>query len=133
MTKLAIRLAIVMTMFVQAYAQQRALQGTVHDQQGYVIPGAHITVRGTGFDKSTTSRDDGSFHLDGAPAGRLTVSVEKQGFANYSADAPETNRHIDIVLVPAMVSQEINVTANRVGTSLGLTAESVQVVPRQQL
>ena len=119
-----------------AYSQPqptRSLQGTVRDQQGYVVSGARIAVAGAGYEKRATSRDDGSFTVEGAPNARLTLSVEAQGFAAFSMTAPETGRPIEIVLSPAPVAQEINVTANRVGTSLGETAESVEVIPRQQL
>jgi outer membrane receptor protein involved in Fe transport len=120
---------------VHSQSTSRTLQGTVRDQLGYVVPHARVAVHGAGYQGSTSSRDDGSFTviIDVAPSAKLTVSVEARGFAVFTAAAPDANQPMDIVLSPAAVSQEINVTANRVGTSLGETAESVEVIPHQQL
>ncbi|HLW51950.1 MAG TPA: TonB-dependent receptor [Candidatus Angelobacter sp.] len=111
----------------------RTLQGTVRDQQGYVVANARVSAQGSGYERSTTTRNDGSFSLQGAPAGKVTIAVEARGFAPFTIAAPEVNQPIEVVLSPASVAQEINVTANRAGTSLGETAESVEILPRRQL
>jgi outer membrane receptor protein involved in Fe transport len=71
--------------------------------------------------------------VEGAPREKLTLLVEAKGFARFTEALTEDKEQIDVVLLPASVSQEINVTANRIGTSLGETAESVDVISRQDL
>lgn len=131
-TKIGVAL-LLLTAAALAQSTNRILQGTVRDQQGYVVTGALVTVQGAGFSRTTTTREDGSFVVTGAPAGRLTVSVSARGFATLTVTAPEIGRAMELALSPAAVSEQINVTANRAGTSLGETAESIQILPRTQL
>lgn len=117
----------------RAQAPSRTVQGAVRDQLGYVVAGAHITLQGAGYEHAATSGADGRFRVEGAPREKLTLSVEAKGFARFTEALPEDKAQIDVVLLPATVSQEINVTANRVGTSQGETAESVEVFSRHDL
>ena len=116
-----------------AQAPSRTVQGTVRDQLGYVVAGARITLQGAAYEHAATSGADGRFRVEGAPREKLTLSVDAKGFARFTEALPEDKAQIDVVLLPATVSQEINVTANRVGTSQGETAESVEVFSRQDL
>src|SRR5262249_36320958 len=116
-----------------ASAEPRIVQGTVRDQRGYVVIQAHITVHGTKYERTTTSGPDGTFRIEGAPREPLNLAVDAVGFDHFTASLPADNDQLDVVLHLAMVSQEINVTANRVGTALGETAESVEVLSRQQM
>jgi outer membrane receptor protein involved in Fe transport len=109
------------------------VRGTVRDELGYVVAGARVIVQGTAYEHAATTAGDGSFHLEGAPRENLTVSVEAKGFARFTVALAEDKEQIDVVLLPASVSQEINVTANRIGTTRGETAESVQVLSRHDL
>ncbi|HKD14117.1 MAG TPA: TonB-dependent receptor [Candidatus Angelobacter sp.] len=116
-----------------AWAEPRIVQGTVRDQRGYVVTQAHIAVQGTKYERTTISGSDGTFRIEGAPREPLTLAVDATGFDRFTTSLPADNDQLDVVLRPAMVSQEINVTANRVGTALGETAESVEVLSRQQM
>lgn len=116
-----------------AWAEPRIVQGTVRDQRGYVVPQAHITLQGTGFERATTSGADGTFRIDGAPHQPLTLAVDATGFDRFTAALPADHDQLDVVLRPGMVSQEINVTANRIGTAMADTAESVEVLSRQEM
>jgi outer membrane receptor protein involved in Fe transport len=119
------------------YAQNpsRTVHGTVRDQLGYVVAGAQVTVQGDKYEHAATTGADGSFRVEGAPREKLNVLVDAKGFARFTlvlaGDAKEQS--IEVVLAPATISQEINVTANRVHTSQGETAESVEIVSRQEL
>ncbi len=119
--------------FLYAQSPSRTIQGTVRDQHGYVVAGAHVTVQGPGFEHAATTAGDGSFRVEGAPRTRLTISVEAKGFARLTAAVPDNKEQLEVVLLPATVAQEINVTANRVSTTQIETAESVRVVSRQEL
>lgn len=116
-----------------AWAEPRIVQGTVHDQRGYVVTQAHVTLQGPNYEHTTTSGADGSFRVEGVPREPLTLAVEATGFDHFTASLPADNDQLDVVLHPGAVSQEINVTANRIGTTLGETAESVQVLSRQEM
>jgi outer membrane receptor protein involved in Fe transport len=117
----------------RAQTPTRTVQGAVRDQLGYVVVGAHITLQGSRYEHAATSGADGSFRVQGAPQERLTLSVEAKGFARFTSELPADEDQIDVTLSLAEVSQEVNVTANRIGTSLGETAESVAIFSRQEL
>src|SRR5216110_2594061 len=55
------------------------------------------------------------------------------GFAKFTKALASHDGDIDIELLPAPVSQQMVVTANRVETSLDETAQSIDLVSRQQL
>jgi len=116
-----------------AQAGSRNIHGTVHDQQGYLVPSARVQVQGTTPSLTTISARDGSFRLNVVPREKLTLSVDAPGFAHFVMSLPAEKDEVDIVLLPAPVWQEVNVTANRAGTSWGDTAESVTSLSRQQL
>ena len=111
----------------------RTIHGTVRDQLGYVVAGAHVTVQGSGYEHAATTARDGSFRFEAAPTGPLKVSVDATGFGHFFVVEPADKDQIDIELKPASVSQEINVTANRVGTVQAETAESISVLSRSDL
>ena len=111
----------------------RTLRGTVHDQPGYAVSGAHITLQGAGYDQATTSGADGTFRVEKAPREPLTLTVEAAGFDHFTVSLAVDHDQFDVVLRPGPVAQEINVTANRIGTMLGETAESVEILSRQDM
>jgi outer membrane receptor protein involved in Fe transport len=116
-----------------AQESRRTIRGTVHDQMGYVVPGAHIVIQATGYERATTSGNVGAFRVEGAPREKLRIAVDASGFARYTGEVAERTDEIEVVLLPATVAQEINVTANRIGTSQGDTPESIEVLSRRQM
>ena len=85
---LALAAAIVLLPGTQsAYSQAistngGAIQGTVSDPSGAVIPGAKITVSSpdTGFTRALTSDSAGFYSLGPLTPGRYTITVEAAGF-----------------------------------------------------
>src|SRR6267154_4533264 len=117
-----------------AIAQEsRAIRGTVRDQTGYVIPGAHIILQGIRYDHAVNSGTDGTFRVEGAPRQKLNVTVEAAGFSRYKAELSERVDELAVVLLPATVAQEINITANRIRTSQENTPESIEVLSRRAM
>ncbi|HLA12938.1 MAG TPA: TonB-dependent receptor [Pyrinomonadaceae bacterium] len=59
------------------------LSGTVEDQNGAVLPGATVILinAGTGFQRTTTTNDGGSFTVPLLPPATYKVRVERDGFA----------------------------------------------------
>src|SRR5436190_5539269 len=63
-----------------------ALQGTVVDQQGAVLPGVTVTATnaGTGVARMMTTDASGAFRAELLPVGQYTVAAELSGFAPAS-------------------------------------------------
>jgi outer membrane receptor protein involved in Fe transport len=113
---------------VSSQTALRTVQGTVRDRPGYIVTNAHIRLQGAGYEQTTNSGPDGAFRIAGAPREPLTIAVDAPGFAHFDASLAPDHDRMDVVLLPAAISQEINVTANRAGTTLGETAESVEIL-----
>lgn len=82
----AVCLLLLSACFVTGVSAQSAtatLSGTVMDQQGGVIPGVNIAVISIaqGFQRSTTTSDEGIFVVPLLPPGNYTVKAEHEGFA----------------------------------------------------
>ena len=118
---------------VCAQESARSVHGTVRDSMGYAVTGARIVVQGVSFEHATASGSDGNFRVEGAPRTKLIVTVEAPGFGRFTGNFPEGVDELDVVLAPAAVAQEINVTANRIGTSLADTPESLEIFSREEL
>jgi hypothetical protein len=99
---------------------------------GYVVPGAHIVLQGIRYEHAMTSGTDGAFRVEGAPRQKLNVTVEAAGFSRYKAELSERADELAVALLPAAVAQEINVTANRVGTSQEDTPESIEALSSRE-
>ena len=128
---------ILVANLLAAQTSSRTVHGVVRDQLGYVVAGAHITVQGAGYERVATSARDGSFRIEGAPQEKLELTADATGFGRFTTALAEgkgkSEDELDIMLAPASVAQEINVTANRVGTIQAETAESVSVLSRWEL
>lgn len=118
-----------------AWPQQEShtIRGTVRDHSGYLITNARIILRGTGYERATITDAAGAFRIEEAPREELILAVDAPEFAHFTTSLSASKDRLEIVLQPAPVSAEINVTANRVGTSLGDTAESVEILSHQDL
>lgn len=97
-----------------------ALNGTVTDKSGAVVPGATITLRNTrtGFEQVTKSNATGNYSLVNISPGSHEVSVTMQGFATSRSPefALEVNQTttIDFALQVGTASTTITVAANAV-------------------
>lgn len=93
-----------------------AIEGTVKDPNGALVPGASVTLRrnSTGTELSATTNAEGSFGFQNLEPDKYTVTIEKQGFSKYV----ETD-------VTVSVGQ---VTPVSVGLKVGDTSAVVQVV-----
>ena len=67
---------------VSAQSATATLSGTVMDQEGAVVPGVNIAVISIaqGFQRSTTTSDEGIFVVPLLPPGNYTVKAEHEGF-----------------------------------------------------
>lgn len=120
----AIVLAAVMIMFLrpanggaQSSRVAAALEGTVKDSSGAVIPSAPVVVRNLSTNQARTTNTDaeGSFHAEELAVGSYEVRVDQPGFAPYKHAEIDLSLgrtvRLDIVLVAASFNEQITVTA----------------------
>jgi outer membrane receptor protein involved in Fe transport len=96
-----------------------AMEGTVRDSSGAAISGAAVIVRNvsTNQTRDMGTNEEGTFHAEALPVGSYEVRVDQAGFTPYRhADLDLTlgqTTHLDIVLVPASLSEKVSVNAQQ--------------------
>jgi hypothetical protein len=87
------------------------LKGTLTDETGSLIPGATVTVTGSGNVKKNTGTDaNGVYSVAGLPPGTYTIHATSTGFApadkkvSLSTGAVAT---VDFALKVAMANQQV--------------------------
>src|SRR6202158_2119020 len=94
-----------------------ALQGTVTDSSGAVIPDVKVILRNTLTNQGRTVATDerGFFRAEALVVGTYEVRVEQAGFALYRHAGVQVGLgqtiYLDIVVVPASASAEVTVSA----------------------
>lgn len=91
---------------IETHAQQLAtatLSGRVIDPAGAVIPGAQVTVtqKTTGFQRTTTTNDEGVYALTNLPPGEYELRIQASGFNVKVSQSP----------VSLQVGQNVNLDA----------------------
>src|ERR1700723_1085240 len=123
-----------------ARAQTTRVEGAVRDSSGASIPGAKIQLSARSYSASTTTDSTGSFAFENVPESSGTLTVSTSGFATVTKPWTASNdlhAHVEIILTPSGVNQQIQVTANRAATLLAdvpvsdleLTREDLQDTP----
>jgi len=93
------------------------LEGRIMDDANEALPGAGVNIKNveSGYARSTTSRQDGTYVISGIIPGKYEVAVALAGFkAQTLADvtlAVGARLSVNFVLVPENVSVEVQVTA----------------------
>jgi hypothetical protein len=117
---IAICLGISGTAAAQVGTAAAALNGTVRDASGAVVPGATITLKNsrTGFEQVTKSNQTGNYSLVNISPGNYTATVSMQGFSTAKAPdfdlAVNQTATINFTLQIGEVSSTINVSANAI-------------------
>ncbi len=94
-----------------------AIQGTVRDPTGAVVPGATITIirTETNLQRTATSTGAGLFSVPDLPPGRYRVTVSRQGFQTRVMENIELVVGQQLVLNAALqvgeITQQVTVTA----------------------
>src|SRR6266849_6620297 len=90
MKHLLIVLLLVLLLVVPANAQtfRGAINGTVTDPSGAVVPGAHVkaTNNATAIDYNSESTSDGQFAFQDLPVGTYKVSITASGFPTLAVN-----------------------------------------------
>ncbi len=73
---------------LRAQVATAAINGTVTDSSGAVIPGANVTLKNvaTNVERSTVTNEAGNYALLNVPPGRYTLQVSKEGFTAASQE-----------------------------------------------
>jgi hypothetical protein len=145
MRRLVITLIVALGLAVPAYAQLATgnIYGMVADESGAALPGAAVSLKGSGATMSTTSGADGRYRFLNLPPGSYTVSVALTGFSTVIREnvIVNTGANIDIPvsLKVAQVEETITVTAEspvidtkKVGTATNFTQEELLKVPNSR-
>ncbi|MFB3852793.1 MAG: TonB-dependent receptor domain-containing protein [Vicinamibacterales bacterium] len=101
---------------VLAQQQLAAIQGTIADQTGGVLPGVTVTVTNldTGVSRSTVTNEAGLYRVPSLEPGRYQVTAELQGFRKFSTSevvlTVGATQGLSITLEPGAVTETVEVT-----------------------
>lgn len=111
-------LCVTLPCFLFAQEATGRIVGTVFDQTGAVVPGAHVVVTNTDtrVSKEATAGSDGTYQVPALPVGSYSVSVNQKGFRSVSTN-PSTldinqSLRIDIHLEVGSTAETVNVESN---------------------
>src|SRR5207248_1868057 len=97
-----------------------SFSGTVTDKTGSVVAGASVkaTAQATSLVRESRTDDTGHYLMPLLPIGDYTVRVDAQGFGPAEQKdvrlQVDEHRELDFTLVPASVTQAVEVTATEV-------------------
>ena len=121
------------------------IEGMVRDSSGASLPGALVEVHAGAFSASAVSDSGGAFAFENVPGEAGTVLVSAKGFQKieqaWNRAGGQAVVRLEIVLTPATVSQQVQVTAYRASTLVSdlplsdvqLTREDLQDTPALEL
>lgn len=116
-----------------ASAQTARLEGIVRDASGAVIPGATVIVRTpAGIEQQTFTGPDGRFTIPRVASGQATLVIRAGGFAEREQPIPEGGE-IEVVLVPARITETVTVTPTRTEQRLGDVPASVSIIDKETI
>ena len=116
--KLAVVVLLGLVLSASALAQFRsAIEGTVTDASGAVVPDAKVTLTNidTGISQSVQSNEEGLFRFPSLAPGRYKVTATKQGFATTTQEnitlTAEEIRTVPLALKAGSVTDIVTITA----------------------
>jgi outer membrane receptor protein involved in Fe transport len=119
-----------------AQAQAYRVEGVVRDASGASVPQAQVELRAQSYAATTSTGPSGTFVFENVPEGSGTLVVTAKGLKpvekawNATAGVPA---HMEIVLEPLPLAQQIIVTAARTETRLSDSPVSVLQLTRDDL
>ena len=133
---LLVSLIVLSVLSMPAVAQDRpVVQGTVTDDTGAPLPGAHVVVKGTSTGVATSA--DGTYRLASITAGTHTVVVSAVGFRTVTKNielADDEKRTWDVTLASTVVQrEEVVVTGTMRETYVKESPVTVDVVSSERL
>jgi hypothetical protein len=116
---------------VVAQTAEGAIVGTARDPQGAIAPGVKVTATNaaTGFSRTDTTADNGTYSLLALPAGVYKVEAEKSGFATLSVQEVHVfvgeKATVDLTMKVAAQTETVQVTAT--ATQVDTQSQVVQL------
>src|SRR5258708_34576724 len=144
MKRLVLTILVVLSLAVAADAQtfRGAINGTVSDPSGAVIPNAAVraTENATGIDHNTVTTRDGVFAFQDIPLGLYKVAVTASGFPVYTVDKVEVvagtiyTLNVKLTLQQQATTVEVSAAALTLDTTtptqnMTIPSDTVQDVP----
>jgi len=127
-----------------AFGQERtgAIEGTVKDANGAVVPSATVVVSGNAFSRTVTANEEGYFRLQQVPPGNYTVTVSAGNFEKSIKNdvlvslgsAANADTQLMVAKVGAVVDvtsegiATIDATTSKIQTNLGVKA--LELIPK---
>ena len=111
-------LGLALNSYAQSGGNSTAVNGTVLDSSGAVVPNAAVEIRNpvSGFDRQTATDNSGKFTISNVPFNPYHLTVIEQGFASFVQD-------ID---VRSVVPINLSITLQVKGTTETVTVEAGQ-------
>jgi len=121
------------------------VEGVVRDSSGAMVAGAEVEVHAGAFSAAVVTDANGTFAFENVAGAGGTLLVSAKGFQRISQDWRRADGqavvHVEIVLAPAAVNQQVQVTAYRAATLVSdvpvsdvqLSREDLQDTPALQL
>src|SRR5712692_130862 len=119
-----------------------AINGTVTDPSGAVVPNAQVkaTETATSIDHNTVTTSDGQFAFQDIPLGMYKVSVTAAGFAAYTVDKVEVSAGtiytlaIKLTVAKEVTTVEVSAAALTMDTTtqtqtMSITTREIQEIP----
>jgi len=93
-----------------------SLKGTITDEQGAVIPGAEVTLKGKFFSytKTTSSNENGEFYFDSLPEQEYNILVSAAGFNSSEVNNVRASTMIEITIAVQVAEDSEFVTVGGV-------------------
>ncbi len=112
--------------------------GVVRDSSGAVLRHAAVQLRCDSFQASTRTDESGHFVFQRVPSGKGTVTVVETGFVSVNQSwSGDTDLQLEIILQPALVKEQVVVSAARSeirladapGSAILLSAQDAAATP----
>lgn len=117
-----------------AQVYQGYLAGTIKDANGAIVTGATVTVTNdtSGFQRTVTTNDSGSYLFTNLNVGEYTVLVKANGFADNTSKnvkiSVATTNNLDITLSPSGVSGVVSVSTSDVDLSVNTNDQQLSTL-----
>ena len=112
-----------------------SVSGVVRDSSGQVVPGAVIVARdASGAEQQAVTASDGRFTFAIPATGEVTLVVRANGFSEVRQTITAgTTQPVDVLLLPATLSETVTVTATRMEQRLRDVPASVNVLTQDDI